>query len=67
MDVDRNDRKKPDRISFRAERDVSDALLAKADAEDRSLSYVLRRYVIEGLERDGLVKRPSRGRGRRRG
>lgn len=37
-------------LTFRAPRDVVDAVIERAQAEDRSVSYVLRRMVEERLE-----------------
>lgn len=46
------DKARTERVSFRASTDVVDALIARAQEDDRSLSYVVRRYVEEGLERE---------------
>lgn len=47
---DTSRRKGGEVLTFRAPRDVVDAVIERAQAEDRSVSYVLRRMVEERLE-----------------
>lgn len=48
------------RFSLRLDEDIEAALDKKAEDDERSKSFLVRKYLREGLERDGYLQKKSK-------